>query len=96
MKNHKSLWRSILLVKAVILLATTITSCASVSPKKRKKPKIELWLIDKDEVGLYRKLKNGYDNFLPIKSNPDMDRFMCFDKRSFLKSRLQEIEDTGK
>lgn len=64
-------------------------ACVSGSPKKE----VELWLIDKDELLLYRKIQGGKEQILSILNNPDMDGFMCIDRREYLDSILYRINE---
>lgn len=43
------------------------------------KREIEIWLIDSDELLLFRKLKGDKEQIIPLKSK-SMDRFICVDK----------------
>jgi hypothetical protein len=43
------------------------------------KREVEIWLIDNYDLLLYRKIKGGKEQIIPLKSK-SMDRFMCLDK----------------
>lgn len=50
--------------------------CSHASVKRNN----EVWLVDKEDVVLYRVISDTKEQAIPIKNNPAMDRFMCVDK----------------
>ena len=66
----------------------TIVGCAHV----RERKEVEVWLIDHKDLLLFRVIKGGKEQVIPIKDNPDMNRFIVIDKQEYLEFVLDEIE----
>lgn len=50
-------------------------------------------MIDSKDMLLYRELKDGYEQAIPIGDNKSMEKFMCIDKREYERLRKENIED---
>lgn len=59
---------------------------------ERRKTEIEIWLIDPQDLVLFRELKDEKEQIIPIQDNPDMDKFIVIDKRFYLEYIFDEIE----
>ena len=60
------------------ILMLLLTSCFHTSSAL---PKIEgeVWIIDPQNIEIYRELNNGNQERIPIIENPDMSHFVCID-----------------
>ena len=68
-----------------VLVSISIVACGHKKPKSD----VEAWLIDENEVTLYRKLDGDLEQVIPIPKNKDVSKFMCFSMES-LQSYLEE------
>ena len=84
-------WKKLLGV-AVNLLGVSILGCSHGTVKRDH----EIWLIDGEEIVLFRKIIGGKEEVIPIKGNPDMKKFMCVSDEELdeiIDSRVeQEVE----
>ena len=71
-----------LVVLVALLLLTSILGCQSASVKSThlKKKKNEIWLVDGEQLVLFRVISDTKEQVLQIKDNPAMKKFMCVDK----------------
>jgi len=60
----------------VVLLSISMMGCGHAKLKRE----IEIWLIDREELLLYRKIDGGNEQVIPLQSK-SMDRFICIDKK---------------
>jgi len=60
----------------VVLLSIGMLGCGHAKLKRD----VEIWLIDREELLLYRKIDGGNEQVIPLQSK-SMDRFMCMDKK---------------
>lgn len=65
---------------ALSLLFLGFAACVS-GPQRIERP-IEGWKIDPDDVTLFRSVPGGKEDWMPIRDNPDMWDFICFEKPS--------------
>lgn len=56
------------------------TNSCGLAPLKKE---VEIWLIDEQELLLFRKIKGGKEQVIPISENKDMNRFLCIDQREY-------------
>lgn len=75
-KRTKDLLRRLFQTLVVLLVMMIMKGCAHELPKRE----IEVWFIDNEELLLYRYIKGGQEQVIPLKSK-SMDRFMCVDKK---------------
>jgi len=68
-----------LLAVAIIILIALMMGCTSV---KEKKDRRRYWLIDNEDMVLYRVTTDTTEIAIPLKSKAIND-FMCFDSREF-------------
>lgn len=61
------------------LLVTSLMGCTSATVKSRN----EVWLIDSEEVVLFRRISDTKEQAIPIKGNKDMKKFMCISNAEF-------------
>lgn len=61
------------------LLIMTTMACAPA----QKKIDVEVWLIDEEELVLYRKIKGGKEQVIPLHRNKSTHKFMCVDTDEF-------------
>ena len=54
---------------------STMTACGS----KKLRKDVKFWLIDENDLVLYRKIVGGKEEVLRIPKNKEMHKFMCFD-----------------
>lgn len=47
------------------------------------KSRNEVWLIDSEQVALYRSISDTKEQVIPIKGNKDMKKFMCISNAEF-------------
>jgi len=84
----KTLWRkritrrskinfAMTVLLALGLLCLSFVACVS-GPQRIERP-TEGWKIDPDDVTLYRSVPNGKEDWMPIRDNPDMWEFICFE-----------------
>jgi len=64
----------------ILLIVNTMGCTHGSLDVVKKKREVEVWLIDSKELLLYRILKSGEEQIIPLKSK-SMDRFMCVDKQ---------------
>lgn len=57
----------------MLITALGIQGCTN-APLKRSP---EIWLIDQEDVLLYRKKNADYELVIPIKGNEEIKQFMC-------------------
>lgn len=82
--------KSLFQILVVSLLGIVTISCA-LGPVKRE---VEIWLIDEEELSLYRQLHDNKEQVIEIKHNRDMHDFMCIDKREY-KGLYQSLIEKG-
>lgn len=68
------------LVVPLLLISTLGCQSASVKPTHLKKKKNEIWLVDAEQLVLFRVISDTKEQTLEIKNNPAMKKFMCVDK----------------
>ena len=92
MTHRKMLLRyllsSISLKVLVVLLSTSTLGCSY----GRKSPEIEFWLIDHEDMVLYRDIGDGNEQAIPIEGNKDMEKFIVLDRQEYLQYLLDAIE----
>lgn len=66
----------------VLLLLISIPACQHATVKNQilKKKKNEIWLVDGEQLVLFRVISDTKEQILQIKDNPAMNNFMCIDK----------------
>ena len=84
-KTTKDLLKNLFQTLLVILLSTNMMGCSQGIVKRDT----EIWLIDSNELNLFRILNSGKEQIIPLKSK-SMDRFMCIDKEE-AKGIVQQI-----
>ena len=88
--NPKSLLKILFPALVVVLLSISTQSCVHA----KKATDVEFWLIDENDLLLYRTLKNNdTEETLPIKENLDMRKFIVIDRREFLRLFIADIEE---
>lgn len=50
---------------------------------KKQKKDAEIWYIDAYDVVLFRQIKNGKEQIIPIKNNESMRKFTCMNEEDF-------------
>ena len=55
---------------------TSILGCTHGSAKRKN----EIWLVDGEDMVLYRVISDTKEQVIEIKKNPAMKNFMCIDK----------------
>lgn len=70
-------------VLVLLFLASTL-ACTTVEPLVKpvpEKKKVEIWLIDSEDVVLFRRISDQSEEAIPIQNNPQaMDKFMCISR----------------
>lgn len=79
MRETKGNWKNSLVI-LVALLAMTIQACTSAKQRRRN---VEIWLLDPEEVALYRRIDGNLEEILPIADNMTLLRFICIDKTTY-------------
>jgi hypothetical protein len=77
----------IVLVGTAILTFLTMMGCQLMSPKNDR----EIWLIDNDELVLYRIINSSTEVSIPLKHKTATE-FMCIHKSKFNKIIDQEVK----
>lgn len=80
-ETKESLKKPLAVLVALLLLTSTL-GCQSVKEKPTivRKKKNEIWLVDGEQLVLYRVISDTKEQTLTIKNNPAMKKFMCIDK----------------
>lgn len=73
-ESLRVLWAALLIAQVLIMMG-----CTHGQPRKNNR---EIWLIDNEEMVLYRRISEESETVIPLKSK-SMDRFMCIDKKEF-------------
>ncbi len=73
---------------AVVGILLSIMGCTSAQERE----KTEIWLIDPNSVVLYRVVSDEKELVIPIKSNPEMRKFMCISEDEMIRWIEKELE----
>ena len=65
----------------LLLILLLFTGCISV----QEKVQADAFLIDHQDASLYRKLKDGTEDYLPIPGNRDVRHYMCWHEEDIKK-----------
>lgn len=71
--------KSFCLILMLILILLIGQGCKS-GPIKTN---VEIWLIDEEDNLLYRRKDDNIEYVIPIKNNPEVERFLCIPSENF-------------
>lgn len=92
MTRENNLPRNHLRITSLVLLGVLLAISTMGCTHGRKRVEIELWLIDHEDLVLYRDLEDGLQQAIPIKGNADMEKFIVIDREEYLRYLLDAIE----
>ena len=72
-------WKRFCLILILILILLIGQGCKS-GPIKTN---VEIWLIDEEDDLLYRRKDDNIEYVIPIKNNPEVERFLCIPSENF-------------